>query len=74
MVWIKVLMETAEHAAEMNSLKQQLEMALRARARWEGTANILAGEIQKMMGTSDMYRQYESHSLHWAWEQTNGNE
>jgi hypothetical protein len=64
-------MELPAHAVEMNSLKQQLEMALRARARWEGTANILAGEIKDLLGTADMYKRYESHALHWAWEKTN---
>ena len=67
-------METSEHAVEMNSLKQQLAMALEARARWEGTANILAGEIKDLLGTADMYKRYESHALHWAWERTSGND
>jgi hypothetical protein len=64
-------MESSAHAVEMNSLKQQLEMALRARARWEGTAHILAGEIKELLGTADMYKRYESNVLHWAWEKTN---
>ena len=67
-------MEPSAHAVEMNNLKQQLEMALRARARWEGTANILAGEIKELLGTADMYKRYESHALHWAWEKTNGHD
>jgi hypothetical protein len=67
-------MEPSAHAVEMNSLKQQLEMALRARARWEGTANILAGEIKDLLGTADMYKRYESHAIHWAWEKSNGHD
>jgi len=67
-------MEPSAHAVEMNNLKQQLEMALRARARWEGTANILAGEIKDLLGTADMYKRYESHALHWAWGKTDEHE
>jgi hypothetical protein len=64
-------MEPSAHAVEMNSLKQQLEMARRARSRWEATANILAGEIKDLLGTADMYKRYESHAIHWAWEKSN---
>ena len=67
-------MESSAHAVEMNNLKQQLAMALEARARWEGTANLLAGEIKELLGTADMYKRYESHALHWAWERTNGHD
>jgi hypothetical protein len=66
--------ESSAQAVEMNNLKQQLAMALEARARWEGTANILAGEIKDLLGTADMYKRYESHALHWAWERTNGHD
>ena len=57
---------------EMKNMREQLELARQARARWEAAANILAGEIQKLLGTADMYKQYESHAIHWAWEQTSG--
>lgn len=66
MVRLEVLMDDID----INNLKQQLEWALAARARWEATANILAGQIQKHMGTSEMYKLYERHALHWAWDQT----
>ena len=58
---------------EMKNMREQLELAREARARWEAAANILAGEIKNLMGTADMYKQYGSHAIHWAWEQTSGN-
>lgn len=59
---------------EMKNMREQLELARGARARWEAAANILAGEIKNLMGTADMYKQYGSHAIHWAWEQTSGHQ
>ena len=55
-------------------MREQLELARDARARWEAAANILAGEIKNLMGTAEMYKQYGSHAIHWAWEQTSGHQ
>ena len=52
--------------------QEQLRLARASRARWEGTANILAGEIADIMGTAEMYKRYQINPLGWAWEQTNG--
>jgi hypothetical protein len=65
-------MDEPVNMAEHYALREQLRLAREARTRWEATANILAGEIKNLMGTADMYKQYESHALHWAWEQTSG--
>ena len=59
--------------ATTNYNMEQLKLSREARARWEGTANILAGEIQKHMGTANMYKHYDGTSaIYWAWEQTSG--
>ena len=60
------------HMLEIHDLREQLRLAREARTRWEATANLLAGEIKNLMGTADMYKQYGSHAIHWAWEQTSG--
>lgn len=54
--------------------QEQLKLSRKARARWEATANILAGELQNEMGIADMFRKYERHAIHWAWEQTSGHD
>lgn len=56
------------------NLREQLALAREARLRWEATANILAGELQNEMGIADMFRKYERHVIHWAWEQTSGDD
>lgn len=65
-------MDEPVNMAEHYALREQLRLAREARARWEAAANILAGEIKNLMGTADMYKQYGSHAIHWAWEQTSG--
>lgn len=56
------------------NLREQLALAREARLRWEATANILAGELKKHLGTAEMYKLYERHVIHWAWEQTSGDD
>ena len=67
-----LVQQVAEIESGVHNLQEQLRIAREARARWEATANILAGEIKNIMGTADMYKRYESHALHWAWERSRG--
>ena len=65
-----MILQVAELETGFHNLQEQLRIAREARARWEATANILAGEIKDIMGTADMFKRYESHALHWAWERS----
>jgi hypothetical protein len=59
--------------SELHSLREQLRICREARARWEGTANILAGEVRKHAGGSiAVHQAYGMSVLEWAWEQTSG--
>ena len=67
-----LVQQVAEIESGVHNLQEQLRIAREARARWEATANILAGEIKDIIGTADMYKRYEAHALDWAWKRSRG--